>query len=150
MSSLSRALVAALTAVCLLAVTGCGDSDTASNNKYVEAVNKAQTDFAANIGKVQTTGREPKQIFADLETGIDQIVTDLEAVEPPEDVADLHDELIGHFERFKTSISETGDAIESGSNKKIVEAQQKFGSEMGTIGQDVDKTITKINAELQK
>jgi hypothetical protein len=147
MTKLLCALAAALS---LVVLAGCG-GDTASKNDYVEAVNKAQTDFAASVGNVQAGSAEnPEAIFDRLEKGLDQIVADLEKVEPPEEVKSLHDKLIDDFSKFSAVVKDAGESIGSGSQKKILEAQQKFGTEAAEIGGRVSATITEINSKLQE
>ena len=145
-----KLLCALAAALSLVAAAGCG-GDTASKNDYVEAVNKAQTDFASSVGNVQGGATDdPKAIFDRLEKGLDKIVADLEKVEPPDEVKDLHEKLIADFGKFSTVVKDAGEAIGSGSQKKILEAQQKFGTEAAEIGGRVSATITEINSKLQE
>jgi hypothetical protein len=153
MTSLARAAVVCLAA--LLLVAGCG-SDTKSSNDYVSAVNKVQTDFANNVQKVGSSapsGSDPataaKKTFADLETAIDKVIADLKAVEAPDKVKDLHNQLISEMDQFKSQVSEAGDSLSSKNPQTIVQAQTKFATAASTLGTKISATIDQINKTLQ-
>jgi hypothetical protein len=152
MSQILRLALLAALALSLVAV-GCGD-DTASKNEYVDAVNKAQTDFAGAVSKIQADASsaspdQAKQVFDDLAGEVDKVVSDLEAVEPPEDVSDLHNQLVDQMGSFGDSIREAGDSIDGGDPQAIVEATTKFAQEVSKLGTDISKTIDEINQQLQ-
>jgi hypothetical protein len=149
---LRPALLIAL--VLSLVAVGCG-GDTAEKNEYVDAVNKAQTDFAASVTKIQAdasaaTPDKAKDVFDNLATGVDKVVTDLEGVEPPEEVSDLHTKLIDQMGSFGDSIREAGESLGGGDPQKIIEATTKFSQEVSKIGTDISATIAEINTKLQE
>lgn len=145
-------------AVCLavlaLVATGCG-GDTKKSNDYVDAVNKAQTDFADNIQKVGTSAPSggdaaaaAKQTFSNLSTAIDKVVSDLKAVDPPDDVKDLHNELISELNEFGGQVKEAASSISSNDPQAIVAAQSKFATSASSLGTRISKTISDINTKL--
>jgi hypothetical protein len=146
---LRTALLAALT-LTLVAATGCG-GDTKENNEYVDAVNKAQNDFVAGVNKVQSMGAstKPEDVFTQLNTAIDKVIADLKAVDPPDDVKDLHNQLIAEMGKFDTSIATAADALKSNDPQKISEAQVALGTDVSQIGTKVSSIITEINKKLQ-
>ena len=156
MTSLMRAAAICCASLLLVAAAGCGGGDTASKNDYVEAINKAQTDFANNVQKVgssSSTGSDPaeaaKQTFTSLSTAIDKVVADLKGVEAPDEVKDLHNDLISEMEEFKGQVKDAADSLESKDPTAILKAQSKFAQSASTLGTRISKTISDINSKLQ-
>lgn len=147
---LRPALLAALTLI-LLAAGGCG-GDTKENNDYVDAVNKAQNDFVAGVNKVQSAGAstKPEDVFNQLNAAIDKVIADLKAVDPPDDVKDLHDQLIAEMTKFDGSIAEAADALQSNDPEQIQKAQVTLSTEVSQIGTKVSTIISDINKKLQE
>ena len=154
MTSVVRASAVCLAALSLVAA-GCG-SDTKAKNDYVDAVNKAQTEFADNIQKAGSStpsGSDPaagaKQTFTALGAAIDKVIADLKAVEPPDDVKDLHNKLISQLNDFGGQIDQAASALGSGDLKAIAAAQAKFAQSASSLGTEISKTISDINTKLQ-
>ncbi|HEX6712001.1 MAG TPA: DUF6376 family protein [Thermoleophilaceae bacterium] len=154
MTSILRAAVICVAALALVA-TGCG-SDTKSNNDYVDAVNKAQTDFADNIQKVGSSAPSGadaaagvKQTFSDLKTAIDKVIADLKAVEAPDEVKSLHNELISEMTEFGTQVKSAASSLGSGDAQAIATAQSKFATSASSLGTRISKTISDINTKLR-
>src|SRR5262245_41745966 len=119
MTPLVRAVVVCAAILSLLGAAGCG-SDTKESNDYVAAINKVQTDFANNVQKVGTSseaGSDPaaaaKKTFNDLSDAIDKVIADLKDVDPPNDVKDLHNELISEMEEFNSQVGKAADSLDS-------------------------------------
>jgi hypothetical protein len=154
MGKLPRAaLLAAL--VLSLVASGCGD--TADKNEYVDLVNKAQTDFADGVGKLQGTTSEEasakeqaKAVFDQLQASVDKIVADLKAVEAPEEVKAQHDTLIEEIGKFDTAIGKASASLAGGSMQDILEAQTTFAAELADVGTNITATIAQINQKLQE
>jgi len=141
------ALVTTLT-LSLVAATGCG-SDTKDNNKYVEAINKAQTDFADSITKLNSGSGSVADTFKNLETAIHQVVADIKAVKPPDKVKNLHQELVGELDQLEQEVKTAGDAITSKDVAKIKAVQATFAKDMTNLQTKFLGTIAEINKELQ-
>ena len=155
MTSLLRAAVICAAALALVVTAGCG-SDTKSNNEYVSAINKVQTDFAADVQKVgsgSSAGSDPaaaaKKTFSDLKTAIDKVIADLKAVDPPDKVKDLHDQLIAEMNDFEDQVTAAGDSLDSKDPQTILSAQSKFATSASSLGTRISKTISDINTKLQ-
>jgi hypothetical protein len=153
MRSPPRAAAACLAALALVAA-GCGSS-TKQSNAYVGAINKVQSDFATNVqkaGAAPSSGGNPgaaaRKTFADLETAIDKVVSDLQAVKPPPKVATLHGQLIAEMGDFKQSVHSAAGAISAKDPQKIAAAQAKFAADASAIGGRISKTIDQINQKL--
>jgi hypothetical protein len=155
MSRLLRAVLVAAAALALVAASGCG-GDTKSNNEYVDAINKVQTDFADSVGKTTSapSGGDPqaaaKTTFANLKTAIDKVIADLKGVKPPDKVKTLHNELISEMQQFNTGIQKAGAALDSKDPQKILSAQTEFATGASTLGTKISQTIANINKKLQE
>ena len=154
MTSPLRAAVICLAALALVA-TGCG-GDTKKSNDYVDAVNKAQTEFADNVQKVNSgsAGGDPaaaaKKTFSNLSAAIDKVIADLKAVDPPDKVKDLHSQLVSEMTEFDNQVKAAGDSLGSGDPQKILAAQQKFATSASSLGTRISSTIDAINTKLHK
>src|SRR5215212_3140886 len=155
MTSLLRAAVICAAALSLVVAAGCG-GDTKSSNDYVSAINKVQTDFAADVQKVgssSSAGSDPaaaaKKTFTDLKTAIDKVIADLKGIEAPDKVKDLHNQLIAEINDFQDQVKAAGDSLNSKDPQAIVSAQSKFATSASSLGTRISKTISDINTKLQ-
>ena len=155
MTSLMRSAIVTVAVLSLVAAAGCG-GDTKKSNDYVDAINKVQTDFAANVQKVgqsaTTTGSDPaaaaKKTFTDLKAAIDKAISDLKAVDPPDKVKALHTQLVSEMTEFDSQVKAAGDSLGSGDPQKILAAQQKFATSASSLGSRISATIDAINTKL--
>jgi archaellum component FlaC len=156
MTSLLRAAVLCLAALSLIAAAGCGGSDTKSNNEYVEDINKVQTDFASNVQKVGSNpsgGGDPaaaaEKTFSALGTAIAKVISDLKGIEAPDEVKDLHNQLISEMEEFNKQVDDAAGSLDSKDPQTIIKAQSKFATSASSLGTRITKTISDINTKLQ-
>ena len=147
-------LLAALLA--LVAAAGCG-SDTESSNDYVKELNQVQTDFSDSITKATSgsagsgnAASAAEQTFASLETSINKLISDLKAIDAPDKVKDLHQDLIDEMNQFQAQVKSAAAALKSGDASKIVAAQTKFATEASALGTKIGQTIQGINSKLQE
>ena len=133
----------------LVAATGCG-GDTKENNDYVDAVNKAQTDFVAerHQGPVHGLGCPGPRCVQPAEHGHRQGDRGPQGRGPARDVKALHDQLISQMGN-STGDRGSGHALKSGDPAQIQQAQITLGTEVAQIGTKVSSIITDINKELQ-
>ena len=77
-------------------------------NDYVDAVNKAQNDFAAKFDQLSgqitstSTAAQDRQTLDGFKQAIDKVVTDFRAVKAPDKVKALHDQLIAEISAYGT------------------------------------------------
>src|SRR4051794_29357639 len=154
MTSFLRVAIVTVAALALIAVSGCG-SDTNKSNDYVGAINKVQTDFAANVSKVGSApaGSDPvasaQKTFTALGAAIAKAISDLQGVDPPDKVKSLHTQLIAEMNQFAKEVKTAGDSLTSKDPQKILAAQSKFATDAGSIETKVTQTIGQINTKLQ-
>jgi hypothetical protein len=103
--------VAALTA-------GCGSAD---KNEYVTSVNNAQASLTTSLSKINPAGK-PEQIATELDEGgtaIEATVKDFKAIEPPEDAAKAHDQIVSGLSALATTFHDAAEAARANDTEKM-------------------------------
>lgn len=157
MSSVLRAPALCFAVLGLVAVAGCGGGDTQSKNDYVAAINKAQTDFVESVQKAtpapRSAGSDPvataRGTFANIDKAIGAVISDLEAVEPPDEVKRLHQDLIEAMDDLKAEVAKAGDSLGSRDPARLSAAQSDFAKNATELQTRFAKTIGAINTKLQ-
>jgi hypothetical protein len=153
MKSVLRAATVVALALSLVATTGCG-GDAKRNNKYVDAVNKAQNSFAATFDRLQgeiTQSSTPSQDRATLtrfQGAIDKVVADLRAVSAPGKVTSLHQRLIAEIASYGDEIQKAKKAFSSKDPAKILSAQSRLVTAVTQVSSQINGTIDAINKKL--
>jgi hypothetical protein len=150
---MTRVLRAAFVAVAMIAAlafaAGCGNDE---QNDYVDQVNDAQQSFldemtAAASQASPTNASQADQLIGDMQGAIDSFVSDLEGIDAPEEVADLHDELITTMSDIGAQIGELGDALTSGNPQQAAQAAAQLTTAVSSAQTEVTSIIDQINAE---
>ena len=158
MSSLMRVLTICVAALALVVAAGCGGgSNTSSKNDYVTALNKVQTDFASSLsasaGTGTTSSSDPlagaKDTFKKIDAGLTKVVANLKGIKPPDEVKDLHQQLITEIDQLDQEVKKVSDSVGSGDLKKIATAQTDFAAAATKLQTQFSKTIDDINSKLQ-
>jgi hypothetical protein len=151
-----RRLLPLLAAVAIGAVAaGCG-TDTKAANDYVDAVNRAQNDFARTFDRLSsqiTSTSSPEQDQRTLEgfrRAVDKVVGDLRAVQAPDKVTTLHDRLIAEISSYGEEIDKAKSAFVNGSPKQILKAQTDLYSAVTRVSGQINRTIDAINKKLRE
>jgi hypothetical protein len=143
-------LAAGLLAVALLAA-GCGDSG--EKNDFVDEVNQLQTDLVdqvsqATTGSTPTTQKEAADYAGKIADIFSRSADEFAAVDPPEDVADLHQQLVEEIRSIAQDTKKAEQTLRTGSPK---EAQRAL-ADLQTAGTDaqnqLNSLIDEINADL--
>jgi hypothetical protein len=152
---MSRLKVAAVTAVLAVAggaFAGCGDDD--EKNDYVDQVNELQTAYVDDVGQI-ASGAPPTSAaelgdyateLADLTAGL---ATDIEAVDPPEEVADLHTELVDELNGVADQISDAEGEITGAPPEQALEAATDLQQATVDAQTELQNIINEINSTLQ-
>ena len=146
-----RWLAVALIAASALALAAC-DGDTAENNEYVDQVNEVSSTLLSSVQSLPASGGSPKQISSALDevsTQVGTAATDLSEVEPPEDVADLHQKMVTDLNTLSDEATNAANEVASGGAAGAVGVVAQFVVEANRIGGEIDSTINEINSELQ-
>jgi hypothetical protein len=156
MLKLSRAVLAVmLVLVAALSAAGCG-GDVKKNNAYVDAVNRAQNEFASTFDRLNaqiTSTSSPKQDRATLkrfQIAIDKVVADLRSVTPPDKVKPMHKELIGEISSYGGEIAKARKAFASSDPAKVIAAQTQLVTAVTSVSSRINSTIDKINKKLRE
>ena len=138
-----------------VALGGCG-SDSKTANNYVDAVNKAQNDFASTFDRLSSqitstsTPQQDQKTLDGFKRAVDKVVGDLRAVEPPSKVKPLHDELVDEIATYGQEIDKAKRAFANGSPKQIVRAQTQLVTAVTRVSGQINRTIDEINKKLRE
>jgi hypothetical protein len=138
-----------------LAASGCG-SDTKEANDYVDAVNKAQNDFATKFDQLSgqitstSTAAQDRQTLDGFKQAIDKVVADFRAVKAPDKVKPLHDRLIAEISSYGREIDKAKGAFSDDDPQAIVKAQADLVSAVTRVQSQINKTISDINKKLRE
>jgi hypothetical protein len=138
-----------------LVAFGCG-ADTKAANDYVDAVNKAQTDFAATFdqlsGKITSTSTaaEDRETLDGFKKAIDKVVNDFRAVKAPDKVKELHGRLIAEISAYGKEIDKAKQAFSDDDPRAIVKAQADLVSAVTRVQSQINATIADINKKLRE
>jgi hypothetical protein len=145
-------------AACLIAATtvvlaACGDTE--EKNDYVDAVNNVTSTLNTGLGDVSSQANQvdaPDQVatvFTDFAAQLETATTELDEITPPDEVSELHDQLVGELQELTDSANAAAEGIEGGGAAALVTTAQEFIAEATRISTEADATITEINNELQ-
>lgn len=148
-----------LLALCALGgvLSGCGgnDADVKQANRYADAVNKAQTDFAATLDQLSakvtptSTRAQDDRTLAAFQGAVTQVVGRLRAVDAPPRVAGLHQQFIDQIAAYGKEIDRVRPAFDSVDPQKILAAQQRLRTGVATVSTRINQTIEQINTKLK-
>ncbi len=135
--------------------SGCG-ADTKAANDYVDAVNKAQTGFAARFDTLSSkitstsTAEQDRATLDGFKGAIDKVVADFRAVKAPDKVKGLHDQLIAEISAYGREIDKAKAAFSDEDPKAIVKAQADLVSAVTRVQTKINATIAEINRKLRE
>ncbi|WP_205695522.1 hypothetical protein [Conexibacter sp. SYSU D00693] len=145
----------ALVTVALLAaggVAGCGSDDEA--NRYVGQVNEAQEAFAGTVKQLETgisatsTPEQDRRTLTRFRGAVDDVVARLRRIDPPGEVAQLHQRLTSVIGRYGTEIDRFKTAAGSSNPQRVLAAETDFKARVSRISADINGAIKQINDEL--
>jgi hypothetical protein len=146
-----RLLTLALVAAAALFVAAC-DGDTSERNDYVDEVNEVQNTLQSDISNLSQTPQSPEQLvgfYEDTIASLRSAVDSLESIEPPDEVAELHDQLITEVQDLADVITGAVDEIEQGGAAALPGAVSQLATEGTKIQTEFSSTIDEINSKLQ-
>jgi hypothetical protein len=139
-----------IAAAVALAAAGCGNAE---KNDYVDQVNEIQsnlqTQAAAEISSAPTSPAQAGKFAEKLQQLFADAADQLEAVDPPEDVADLHAQLVAKVRDVGDQIGKVVDAFNSGNPQQIKQAASELQSAISTSQTELSSLIDQINSTLQ-
>jgi hypothetical protein len=138
-----------------LVSSGCG-SDTKAANDYVDAVNRAQSEFATKFDQLSgqitstSTAAQDRQTLDGFRQAIDKVVGDFRAVKVPSKVKPLHDRLIAEVSAYGVQIDKAKGAFSDDDPKAIVKAQTDLVNAVTKVQAQINQTIADINKKLRE
>jgi len=132
--------------------SGCGSDVDPS--KYVDNVNDAQTAFARTFQGLQSgitpnsSAADDRATLAKFQRAIAKVVAQLKSIEPPEEAADLHKDLIAEISQYGTTIQRAQAKFASNSPQEILAAQNDLSASVNKTAAEINTTIDKINDKL--
>ena len=136
------------------ALAGCGGSDGEAD-RYVEQVNAAQESFADRFAAIQqrltttSTPAEDRRALRDFRAATDRVVADLRAVEPPDEVRDLHGRLVGAVAGYGREIDRARRMLEGGDPQQVIRARTELSGAVGNVSRQITAAIAAINERLE-
>jgi hypothetical protein len=153
-----RRLLLPLLALIVLAtgVVACGGDDgssTSDKNDYIEKVNAAQKEFADGAAKLNLANPSSPEDFKKSLDGLDPllsgIVSDLEGIEPPEEVSAEHDKLVSSMRDYQKTVNDNKDGLTSGEQSATQESAQAIATASQKFSTEFDQTVNDINSKLR-
>jgi hypothetical protein len=134
-------------------IAGCGDSE--EKNDYVDEVNELQLAYVDDVnqlvsGAPPTSPNELGQVATDLASLTEDLAVDIDSVEPPDEVADLHDQLVGELKGVAAQIEDAEAQISSGNPQEAVKAATELQQATTDARTELDSIISEINSTLQE
>ena len=155
LKSARAAIAVLLVLLAAVVAAGCG-GDVKENNEYVDAVNKAQNEFASTFDRLNsqiTSTSSPQQdrrTLTRFQTAIDKVVADLEAVKPPDEVTAEHKELVGEIDSYGDKLTDARKAFASTDPAKVIAAQTQLVTDVTEVSSRINSTIDSINKKLRE
>ena len=145
-----RAALLCCLAVAALAVAACGSNSEA--NDYVDQVNAVQTEFLNAMTDAASTppanASQAGELISSMEDAFNTAAEDLQAISPPDDVADLHQQLIDKMSELGDKVAEVSDALKSGSQQQAQQAALELQDALLQAQTEVTDLTSQINDEL--
>ena len=152
MPRLAIALLVAFAAA--LTATVCGE-DTGEQNDYVDEVNAVTTDLNGELSRISsevTSISDPAEaadVFARFSESLQSAAEEIGAIDPPDDVSDLHDRLADEVETLSAEATNVVDEIREGGPVAVIGVATGFIADANRISSEIDSTIDEINSTLQ-
>jgi RecA/RadA recombinase len=143
-------LAAALLVIALLAA-GCGDSG--EKNDYVDAVNQLQTDLVDQVTEATsdanpTTQKQAADYAGRIADVFGNSADEFEAVDPPEDVADLHQQLVEEIRSIAADTRKAEQTLRTGSPQEAQRALTDLQTAATDAQNQLNSLIDEINTDL--
>jgi hypothetical protein len=136
-------------------LAGCGSGGVDEANRYVDAVNRAQTQFAGTMGRLSGRISASSSMTADarvlhtFDTALARVMVDLRQVRPPGSVATLHRRLVGEMDAYGARVRSEARVLRSKDATRLVAAQQRLLTATDQVSRHINTTIDQINRRLK-
>jgi rRNA processing protein Gar1 len=143
-------IVAIVTVTSILLVAGCGDSG--EKNDYVDEVNSLQTDLVQRVstaaGEAPTNQKQAADYAGKIAAIFGNAADQFAAVDPPDDVADLHSQLVGQIRSIAADTRKTERTLREGTPEQARRALNQLRTAATDAQNRLNMLIDEINADL--
>ena len=151
MASLRRTSALAFAVV---SIVGAGCGDTEEKNDYVDQLNDLQLAYVDDVtelvsGSPPTTPDAAADVAGDLAELTQGLADDFAAVDTPEEVTDLHDQLVTQVEDISAQIEGAEEGLASGNAQEATQAATELQAATTAAQTELGSIIDQINSELQ-
>ena len=133
-------------------IAGCGDSE--EKNDYVDQINELQLTYVDDVTEVvsgtpPTSPEAAAEVAGNLGDVTQGLADDIAAVEPPEEVADLQEQLVGTVEDIAAQIEDAEETLANGNPQEAAQAATALQTATSEAQTELGSIIDQINSELQ-
>jgi hypothetical protein len=124
-------------------VAGCGSDDKEEYADEVQGVLEPLGEDLQALGTEVSSVESPEafaEAISNVQDTLNQGVSDLESIDPPEDVTDVHADLIAAFESFNTSLDGVREAAEDGNVRQL----QSAAAELPTAALEFQQQLNDV------
>ncbi|HEY8002051.1 MAG: hypothetical protein ACHQJ5_10075 [Vicinamibacteria bacterium] len=146
--------VAGALAIAAIAFLGAGCGSVDEQNAYVDQVNELRTELLSTVSDLTSSATpsnaaEAADLSGQLEEAYASAADGLEAVEAPDEVADLHSQLVAGLRGIATQIDRAQHALNQASAEQAVQALTDLQTSVARAETELGDLIDQINAEFQ-
>jgi outer membrane murein-binding lipoprotein Lpp len=149
--ALSLKLVLAIAVVASLLAAGCGD--TGEKNDYVDQVNALQNDLVDKVttaaGNAPTSQKEAAEYSAKIAAIFSASADEFAAIDPPQDVADLHSQLVDQIRSIAADTRKAERTLRQGTPEEAQKALTELQNAATDAQNRLNMLIDEINTDLQ-
>jgi outer membrane murein-binding lipoprotein Lpp len=147
-------LLAAFAVLAVLALVGCNSNE--DEQDYVDRLNEITEVLRDDVDQLSKDGKAvgDPQATADVYEGFaakfGQAATDAAKLTPPDQISDLHDQIVKDLEAMRREAMRAADQVRALPATEIVHVRARLEIDEGRLANDIDTAIEEINNELQK
>jgi hypothetical protein len=144
--------IAALAAVLsLLLAAGCGDDD--EKNAYVEDVNALQAELVQQVstaaGSTPSNQKQAAEYAGRIAAIFSRAADQFAAVDPPDDVADLHSQLVDQIRSLAADTRKAERTLREGTPEQAQKALKRLQTAATDAQNRLSMLIDEINSDLR-
>lgn len=142
-------LLMAILALALIPVAGCGGNGNGQAGDYVDDFNEIQTSFEESVdGAALADPEQAPDTLEQMATEADRSANELREVDPPEEVAEQHNEMIALYEEIRDVSREALELASGELDAESAEALDELGDHLVAAGERADALTAEMAEEL--
>jgi hypothetical protein len=147
-----RVAIVGILALAAVAPAACGSGS--EEDDYVDRLNEITEVLRDDVSQLSKDGvavgdpEETAQVYDEFAAEFGQAAAEAAELEPPGEIADLHDRIVDDLESMEMEASNAAEAVRAGGADDIVHVSARLEIDEGRLAADIDGTIQEINAEL--